>query len=570
MKQGSGSALLSDVASPAQARVDAWNRIRESVERIAAGRADDQRAELEALFRRLEEVERFWVYPGPERIERLRQLYRAADVPALRARVNELVDGLSERGDRAALAEAGDHDEPGAHYFTVLLVDTMNAEQLRTLRRNLLALRLTGPSDLVYEVLLVGSFEEAWLAVMCNPDIQAVVMRHSFPVRAARPLSAPAMRVGGRPRGGPAGTVPRLHQRRAGAGAAPPAARAGPVPADERVAGRRRRAHGRAVHAGVLPLRIGARAAHDRAGRRARPDEGAVLRCPPALRRAADRQLPRAAHCARPLGVQLAAGSATSAGSTATTCSWPSPAAPPAGWTACWSRPGRSSRRRSLAARCFGAQRTFFVTNGTSTANKIVHMALLRPGDVVLIDRNCHKSHHYGLTLAGARPVYLDAYSLQPFAIYGGVPLRTLKQALLDLRRDGPAGSRAAGGADQRHLRRHRLPARARDGGAAGHPPRPLLPVGRGLVRLRPLPAADAPAHRHGRGRGAERAAGLGQPTATNTGRSARRWGRGGSPGCPTSRSWSAGCCPIPNRRGCACTSPSPPTSRCPPSARPR
>ncbi len=65
---------------------------------------------------------------------------------------------------------------------------------------------------------------------------------------------------------------------------------------------------------------------------------------------------------------------------------------------------GTIKEAQDLAARCFGAQRTFFVTNGTSTANKIVHMALLRPGDIVLIDRNCHKSHHYGLALAGARP----------------------------------------------------------------------------------------------------------------------------------------------------------------------
>src|SRR6185436_11619291 len=98
---------------------------------------------------------------------------------------------------------------------------------------------------------------------------------------------------------------------------------------------------------------------------------------------------------------------------------------------------GTIKEAQALAARCFGAERTFFVTNGTSTANKIVHMALLRPGDVVLIDRNCHKSHHYGLALARAQPLYLDAYPLQRFAIYGGVPLRTLKRALLDLRREG-------------------------------------------------------------------------------------------------------------------------------------
>ncbi|MBL7660506.1 amino acid decarboxylase, partial [Escherichia coli] len=77
------------------------------------------------------------------------------------------------------------------------------------------------------------------------------------------------------------------------------------------------------------------------------------------------------------------------------------------------------------------------VTNGTSTANKIVVQALTRPGDIVLIDRNCHKSHHYGLVLAGAYPMYLDASPLPQYAIYGAVPLRTIKQALLDLEAAG-------------------------------------------------------------------------------------------------------------------------------------
>ena len=57
---------------------------------------------------------------------------------------------------------------------------------------------------------------------------------------------------------------------------------------------------------------------------------------------------------------------------------------------------------QEYAARAFGARRTYFATNGTSTANKIVVQALVRPDDIVLVDRNCHKSHHYGLVLAGA------------------------------------------------------------------------------------------------------------------------------------------------------------------------
>ena len=63
---------------------------------------------------------------------------------------------------------------------------------------------------------------------------------------------------------------------------------------------------------------------------------------------------------------------------------------------------GPLRQAQQLAAETFGARRTYFVTNGTSTANKIVAQALIAPGDIVLVDRNCHQSHHYGLMLAGA------------------------------------------------------------------------------------------------------------------------------------------------------------------------
>jgi len=50
----------------------------------------------------------------------------------------------------------------------------------------------------------------------------------------------------------------------------------------------------------------------------------------------------------------------------------------------------------------------------------------------VIVDRNCHKSHHYGLVLAGAQPYYVDAYPLLPYSMYGGVPLMAIKAALLN------------------------------------------------------------------------------------------------------------------------------------------
>lgn len=98
---------------------------------------------------------------------------------------------------------------------------------------------------------------------------------------------------------------------------------------------------------------------------------------------------------------------------------------------------GPLKKAQEMARNAYGSQRTFFVTNGTSTANKIVMQALVQPGDVVLIDRDCHKSHHYGLVLAGAYPVYLDSYPIQQYSMYGAVPLQQIKSKLLQLKSSG-------------------------------------------------------------------------------------------------------------------------------------
>ncbi|MBV9333394.1 MAG: decarboxylase, partial [Candidatus Eremiobacteraeota bacterium] len=98
---------------------------------------------------------------------------------------------------------------------------------------------------------------------------------------------------------------------------------------------------------------------------------------------------------------------------------------------------GTIKRAQELTARAFGAERVFFVTNGTSTSNKMVVQALLAPGDIAIVDRNCHKSHHYGMVLSGAQPIYVEAFPLTEYSMYGAVPLRTIKQALLAAKRDG-------------------------------------------------------------------------------------------------------------------------------------
>ncbi len=90
-----------------------------------------------------------------------------------------------------------------------------------------------------------------------------------------------------------------------------------------------------------------------------------------------------------------------------------------------------------MVARAFGAKRAFLGTNGTSTSNKIVVQAVCKPGDIVIVDRNCHKSHHYGMVLSGAQPYYVEAFPLTQYSMYGAVPLRTIKKALFDCMAEG-------------------------------------------------------------------------------------------------------------------------------------
>ncbi|HEY3983238.1 ornithine decarboxylase [Cedecea sp.] len=82
---------------------------------------------------------------------------------------------------------------------------------------------------------------------------------------------------------------------------------------------------------------------------------------------------------------------------------------------------GSAKHAQKFAAKIFHADKTYFVLNGTSAANKVVTNALLTRGDLVLFDRNNHKSNHHGaLIQAGATPVYLEA-SRNPFGFIGGI-----------------------------------------------------------------------------------------------------------------------------------------------------
>ena len=76
---------------------------------------------------------------------------------------------------------------------------------------------------------------------------------------------------------------------------------------------------------------------------------------------------------------------------------------------------------QKAAAKVFNADKTYFVLNGTSASNKVVLNAVLTPGDLVLYDRNNHKSINHGALLqAGATPIYLET-ARNPFGFIGGI-----------------------------------------------------------------------------------------------------------------------------------------------------
>ncbi|AEB58252.1 Orn/Lys/Arg family decarboxylase [Ectopseudomonas mendocina] len=83
---------------------------------------------------------------------------------------------------------------------------------------------------------------------------------------------------------------------------------------------------------------------------------------------------------------------------------------------------GPLAEAEARAARNFGADHTFFVINGTSTANKIVWHSMVGRDDLVLVDRNCHKSILHSIIMTGAIPLYLCP-ERNELGIIGPIPL---------------------------------------------------------------------------------------------------------------------------------------------------
>ncbi len=443
---------LQDHYAASQFRTEAWNLIDQSTASLAACQdagddctehADAVRSALALLTR----VESYWAFPGLRICHELGDLLKQErfDILAHKtSRVVRLLVGNSYRTQdvAAALLEEGESsDEVGPAeaaiadhrpYFEVLVVDDMSANEQEEVRRSLRAMQR--PDDeFIYEIVVVPTFEDAVIAVLFNHNIQSCVIRYRFPIASRVPIpelrhyldfvtEEDLERAAKEPSDALAEIINRLR----------PELDLFKV-TDETlgsVAASRTRCFRRVfyrqedyveLHLSILK------------GIRERYETPFFT----ALKE----------YSLRPTGVFHALP--ISRGKSIFKSNWitdmgrfygsniflAETSSTTGGLDSLLHPVGPIKVAQEKVARAFGSRQSFLVTNGTSTANKIVTQALVVPGDLVMLSHDCHKSHPYALVLAGAEPVYLEAYPLDEFTMFGGVPLREIKRQLLRLKK---------------------------------------------------------------------------------------------------------------------------------------
>ncbi|OBH47749.1 aminotransferase class I/II-fold pyridoxal phosphate-dependent enzyme [Mycobacterium mantenii] len=439
---------LAAVANPSYARIDTWNLLDDACRHLAevdlAGldKTHDV-ARVKRLMDRIAAYERYWLYPGAANLAIFRAHLESLSTVRLTEEVSLAVRLLSEYGDRAGLFDTSaplDDQELVAqakqqHFYTVLLADDAPSTAPDSLAECLRALRCAS-DDVQFEILVVPSVEDAITAVALNGEIQAAIIRDDLSLRSRDRL--PLMNTLLGPNEDAGDGIPDHANYWVECGEWIRELRPHIdlyLLTDESIAagdGSEPDVYDRTfyrlndvtdLHSTVL---AGLR------NRYATPFFDA-LRAYAAAPVGQFHALPvaRGASIFNSRSLQDMGefyGRNIFMAETSTTSG---------GLDSLLDPHGNIKKAMDKAAKTWNADHTYFVTNGTSTANKIVVQSLTRPGDIVLIDRNCHKSHHYGLVLAGAYPLYLDAYPLPQFAIYGAVSLRTIKQTLLDLEAAG-------------------------------------------------------------------------------------------------------------------------------------
>ncbi len=449
---------IGDYYSATQLRADRWSALREAVEALSRHGTEGRQgrkilATVEELFEALAPIELYWAFPGAHAFDHLRRVFENRnfdDLTTLIRRVaRALTSGAYRRRTVPLIAEevdAEDYEDEsaiapearalGRPYFEVMIVDHVNEHQERFLKSSLL--RMRRPEDaFIYEPVIVPSLEDALIGILFNHNVQAVVVRPGLTLKSQNTLD-----------------ILNKYLRRVGE--------------DEDVDALEPAEYGPEACRLIAKVRpeldaylVTDRSVEEIAGldlgrcRRVFYNQEDFLELHLNILRGVNRRFRTPffnalkEYSKQPTGVFHALP--ISRGKSITRSHWiqdmgafygpniflAETSATSGGLDSLLEPRGPIKEAQELAARAFGAKQTFFATNGTSTCNKIVVQALVHPGDIVLIDRDCHKSHHYGMVLAGANVVYMESYPLHPYSMYGAVPLSEIKGKLLALRAAG-------------------------------------------------------------------------------------------------------------------------------------
>jgi arginine/lysine/ornithine decarboxylase len=83
-----------------------------------------------------------------------------------------------------------------------------------------------------------------------------------------------------------------------------------------------------------------------------------------------------------------------------------------------------------LAAQAFGADRTFFLLNGSTVGNLAIAMGLTKPNQKVIVNRNCHRSILTGLIISGAEPLWIIPEKFNDWGIWGNIEAKSVEELL--------------------------------------------------------------------------------------------------------------------------------------------
>ncbi len=438
---------LSDLFGYGARREDYWRSMQRTADTALRHPKEDSAERLLQWLRTLLPVESFWAFPGTRVMNQLVEVLEDGDVAAFDVAARNISAALHTKSYRRN-PSARDVFEPrpviGSEdeeiideavsplpYFEVLIVGGVDPDDHGALARALHGSR-DSSDDFRYECVTVDSFQDAVLALVLNQEIQAVVALDGFPYHSVSELPhlEQFLSSHGVPRDGDLGLpllgvvhtfLPQIDRY---------------LLADrgwELIAGTAEAAAATRIFFGVEELRELHLSILEGVRDRFQTPFFDNLK----------------AYAQRPMGTYHALPIAR--GKSIMNSNWirdmgefygrnlflAESSATTGGLDSLLDPVGNIKKAQELAARAFGADHAFYATNGTSTSNKIVVQALCRPGDIVLIDRDCHKSHHYACVLAGAQPYYIDAFALTEYSMYGGVPIDRIKAALLELKAEG-------------------------------------------------------------------------------------------------------------------------------------